>query len=101
MQDSEVISAKIGSASRALLCPDGDVLADMRTERTVRGWAWSRSRRGLTTRSSSPEGLHVIACRGTLDVARELTHFVAKLLVVERHRRGSPRGSRRPVSCCR
>src|SRR5215471_14554905 len=52
------------------------------------------SRRRLTTRSSSAEGLHVIAYRATLDVPRELAQFVAKLLLAERHRRGTPRGSR-------
>jgi DDE superfamily endonuclease len=38
--------------------------------------------------------LHVIAYRATLDVPRELAHFVAKLLLAERRRRGTPRGSR-------
>jgi hypothetical protein len=42
--------------------------------------------------------LHVIAYRGTLDVPRELALFVAKLLVAERRRRGTPRGSR-ALSC--
>jgi hypothetical protein len=41
-----------------------------------------------------PEGLHVIAYRATLDVPRELAWFVAKLLLAERRRRGTPRGSR-------
>jgi hypothetical protein len=36
----------------------------------------------------------VIAYRATLDVPRELAQFVAKLLLTERHRRGTPRGSR-------
>jgi hypothetical protein len=36
----------------------------------------------------------VIAYRATLDVPRELAWFVAKLLQAERHRRGTPRGSR-------
>jgi hypothetical protein len=36
----------------------------------------------------------VIAYRATLDVPRELTQFVAKLLAAERRRRGTPRGSR-------
>jgi DDE superfamily endonuclease len=36
----------------------------------------------------------VIACRATLDVPRELAWFVAKLLLAERRRRGTPRGSR-------
>ena len=36
----------------------------------------------------------MIAYRATLDVPRELTQFVAKLLAAERHRRGTPRGSR-------
>jgi hypothetical protein len=36
----------------------------------------------------------VIAYRATLDVPRELAHFVAKLLLAERRRRGTPRGSR-------
>jgi hypothetical protein len=36
----------------------------------------------------------VIAYRATLDVPRELAQFVAKLLLAERHRRGTPRGSR-------
>jgi hypothetical protein len=35
----------------------------------------------------------VIAYRATLDVPRELTHFVAVLLLAERRRRGTPRGS--------
>jgi hypothetical protein len=36
----------------------------------------------------------VIAYRATLDVPRELVQFVAKLLLAERGRRGTPRGSR-------
>jgi hypothetical protein len=36
----------------------------------------------------------VIAYRATLDVRRELAQFVAKLLLAERRRRGTPRGSR-------
>jgi DDE superfamily endonuclease len=36
----------------------------------------------------------VIAYRATLDVPRELVQFVAKLLLAERHRRGTPKGSR-------
>jgi hypothetical protein len=36
----------------------------------------------------------VIAYRATLDVPRELAHFVARLLSDERHRRGTPQGSR-------
>jgi hypothetical protein len=36
----------------------------------------------------------VIAYRATLDVPGELAQFVAKLLLAERHRRGTPRGSR-------
>jgi hypothetical protein len=36
----------------------------------------------------------VIAYRATLDVPRELTQFTAKLLLAERRRRGTPRGSR-------
>jgi hypothetical protein len=36
----------------------------------------------------------LIAYRATLDIHRELAQFVAKLLAAERHRRGTPRGSR-------
>jgi DDE superfamily endonuclease len=36
----------------------------------------------------------VIAYRATLDVPRELVQFVSRLLLDERHRRGTPRGSR-------
>ena len=36
----------------------------------------------------------MIAYRATLDVPRELVQFAAKLLVEERRRRGTPRGSR-------
>jgi hypothetical protein len=36
----------------------------------------------------------VIAYRATLDVPAELAQFVARLLLAERHRRGTPRGSR-------
>jgi len=36
----------------------------------------------------------VIAYRATLDVPRELAWFVAKLLLADRRRRGTPRGSR-------
>ena len=36
----------------------------------------------------------MIAYRATLDVPRELAQFVAKLLLAERHQRGTPRGSR-------
>jgi hypothetical protein len=39
----------------------------------------------------------VIAYRATLDVPRELAQFVAKLLLAERRRRGTPRGSRAPT----
>ena len=75
-----------------------DIQADTRTSRTAGKWAWSPSRRGLTTRSTSTGRLHVIAYRATLDVPRELAWFVAKLLLAERHRRGTPRGSR-ALSC--
>jgi hypothetical protein len=40
----------------------------------------------------------VIVYRATLDVSRELAQFVAKLLLAERHRRGTPKGSR-VLSC--
>jgi hypothetical protein len=40
----------------------------------------------------------VITYRATLDVSRELVQFVARLLLAERHRRGTPRGSR-ALSC--
>jgi len=40
----------------------------------------------------------VIAYRATLDVPRELVWFAAKLLLAERRRRGTPRGSR-ALSC--
>ena len=40
----------------------------------------------------------MIAYRATLDVPRELAQFVAKLLLAERRRRGTPRGSR-ALSC--
>jgi hypothetical protein len=40
----------------------------------------------------------VIAYRATLDVPREPVWFVAKLLLAERRRRGTPRGSR-ALSC--
>jgi len=36
----------------------------------------------------------VIAYSATLDVPRELAQFVARLLLAERHQRGTPRGSR-------
>jgi hypothetical protein len=36
----------------------------------------------------------VIAYRATLDVPRELAKFTARLLLAERRRRGTPRGSR-------
>jgi len=42
--------------------------------------------------------LHVIVYRATLDVPRELVWFVAKLLMAERRRRCTPRGSR-ALSC--
>jgi DDE superfamily endonuclease len=38
--------------------------------------------------------LHVIAYRATLDVPRELVQFTARLLLAERRRRGTPKGSR-------
>ena len=40
----------------------------------------------------------MISYRATLDVSRELLWFVAKLLLDERRRRGTPRGSR-ALSC--
>ena len=40
----------------------------------------------------------MIAYRATLDVPRELVWFVARLLLAERHRRGTPKGSR-ALSC--
>ena len=42
----------------------------------------------------------MIAYRATLDVPGELAQFVAKLPLVERQRRGTPRGSR-ALSCFR
>ena len=36
----------------------------------------------------------MIAYRATLNVPRELAQFTAKLLLAERRRRGTPRGSR-------
>ena len=42
----------------------------------------------------------MIAYRATLDVPRELVQFVAKLLWAERHRRGTPRGSRALTCFC-
>ena len=42
----------------------------------------------------------MIAYRATLDVPRELVWFVAKLLLAERRRRGTPRGSR-ALTCFR
>ena len=57
--------------------------------------AWSPCRRGLTTRSSSAEGLHVITYRATLTSPGKLVLFVAGLLLAERRRRGTPRGSRK------
>jgi hypothetical protein len=75
-----------------------DIQADTRTSRTAGKWARSPSRRGLTRRSTSIGRLHVIAYRATLDIPRELAWFVAKLLLAERHRRGTPRGSR-ALSC--
>ena len=36
----------------------------------------------------------MIAYRATLDVPRELAWFLARLLLAERHQRGTPRGSR-------
>jgi hypothetical protein len=36
----------------------------------------------------------VIVHRATLDIPRELVQFVAGLLLAERRRRGTPRGSR-------
>ena len=36
----------------------------------------------------------MIAYRATVDVSRELAWFVAKLLLAERRRRGTPRSSR-------
>ena len=68
--------------------------ADTRTSRGALGWAWSPCRRGLTTRSTSTETLHVIAYTATLDVPGELARFLAKLLLTERRRRGTSRGSR-------
>src|SRR6266700_1199183 len=68
--------------------------AATRTSRAALRWAWSPCRRGLTTRSTSTGRLHVIAYNATLDVPRELAQFLAKLLLAERRRRGTPRGSR-------
>ena len=36
----------------------------------------------------------MIAYRATVDISRELAWFVAKLLLAEHRRRGTPRGSR-------
>src|SRR5215471_3464130 len=55
-------------------------------------------RRGLVKDHLLPGGLHMIAYRATLDVPRELAWFVAKILLAERRRRGTPRGSR-ALSC--
>ena len=86
--------SEIDSGSRAFFGPGGDIRADTRTNRTARKWAWSPSRRGLTTRSTSAGRLHVIAYRATADVPRELAWFTARLLLAERRRRGTPKGSR-------
>jgi len=51
---------------------------------------WKRSHHKITFTGR----LHVIICRATLDVPGELVRFVAKLLLAERRRRGTPRGSR-------
>src|SRR5262249_58501422 len=58
-----------------------------------------RNGRGAPVEEVSPKitsygRLHVIAYRATLDVPRELVQFVAQLLLAERRRRGTPRGSR-------
>jgi hypothetical protein len=86
------------SRYRGLILPGRDSQADTRTNRAGRRWAWSPGRRGLTTRSASTGRLHVIAYRATLDVPRELVWFAARLLLAERRRRGTPRGSR-ALSC--
>ena len=41
----------------------------------------------------------MISYRATLDVSRELVWFAAGLLLAERRRRGTPRGSRE-LTCC-
>jgi DDE superfamily endonuclease len=75
-----------------------DITADTQANRAARKWTQSPAER-LTTRSASHGRLHVIACRATLDVPRELAQFTARLLAAERRRRGTPRGSR-ALTCC-
>ena len=84
-----------GSDSRAFSDPEMGIQADTRTNRTVWKWAWSPSRRGLTTRSASAGRLHVIAYRATLDVPRELAQFVEKLLLAERGGAAPPKAAGR------
>jgi len=43
----------------------------------------------------------VIAYHATLDVPKELVQFVAKLLLAERRRRGTPRGSVHDITAAR
>src|SRR5258708_36657301 len=74
------------------------IRADTATNRTAQIRAWPPGRTGLTTRSSSAEGLHVIGYRGTLDVPRELAPVRCEAAVGKLRRRGTPRGSR-ALSC--
>lgn len=74
-----------------------DSRAGTRTNRAARKTRGAPGRRGLT-KITFYGRLHVIVYRATLDVPRELVWFVAKLLLAERRRRGTPRGSR-ALSC--
>src|SRR5438477_12965046 len=62
--------------------------------RAARTWTWSPSRRRSHHKIDFTGRLHVIAYRATLDVPRETAQFTAKLLLAERRRRGTPKGSR-------
>jgi hypothetical protein len=69
----------------------------MRMNRAARGRARAPVEQ-VSPQDRFCRGLHVIAYRATLDVPRELAWFAAKLLLAERRRRGTPRGSR-ALSC--
>ena len=74
-----------------------DSRAGTRTNRAARKTRGAPGRRGLT-KITFYGRLHVIVYRAARDVPTELAWFVAKLLLAERRRRGTPRGSR-ALSC--
>lgn len=84
--------SEIASGIRALSSPGGDSGAYTRTSRTARKLAMKPQQKRSHNKIAFCRRLHVITYRATLNVARELAWFVAKLR--------SPRGIRTGIPIC-